>query len=116
MFELLSDGTVESLCLKFKSKGVPYGFGGVARVGTGILPAECVLGEHYRLGSDRVILSRAFCDVAKETDFEVVKEKTGLSQIDSIPFFDGVHLRHGESERIFSPARMSKGTLLILSV
>ena len=39
--------------------------------------------EHYRLGSERVILSRAFCDVAKETDFEVVKEKfnTGVRDI-----------------------------------
>ena len=75
MFELVADGTVEKLCKKIAKKNISYGFGGVARVGTGTLPAECILGEHYRLGSERVILSRAFCDVAKETDFEVVKEK-----------------------------------------
>lgn len=75
MFELLADGTVEKLCNKIAKKNISYGFGGVARVGTGTLPAECILGEHYRLGSQRVILSRAFCDVSKETDFNVIKEK-----------------------------------------
>ena len=83
MFELVADGTVQKLCEKISKKNISYGFGGVARVGTGTLPAECILGEHYRLGSERVILSRAFCDVAKETDFEVVKEKfnTGVRDI-----------------------------------
>lgn len=83
MFELVADGTVEKLCKKIQKKNISYGFGGVARVGTGTLPAECILGEHYRLGSERVILSRAFCDVAKETDFDVVKEKfnTGVRDI-----------------------------------
>ena len=83
MFELVADGTVEKLCNKIKKKNISYGFGGVARVGTGTLPAECILGEHYRLGSERVILSRAFCDVTKETDFEVIKEKfnTGVRDI-----------------------------------
>lgn len=65
MFELLSDGTVEMLCNKFKAKGLPYGFGGVARLGNGLLPAEKVIMEHYRLGSTRAILSRAFCDIDK---------------------------------------------------
>ena len=83
MFELVADGTVQKLCEKIAKKNISYGFGGVARVGTGTLPAECILGEHYRLGSERVILSRAFCDVAKENDFEVVKEKfnTGVRDI-----------------------------------
>lgn len=75
MFELLADGTVEKLANKIKAKGISFGFGGVARVGTGTLPAECIFGEHYRLGSDRVILSRAFCDVSKEECIEAVGEK-----------------------------------------
>ncbi|MBP5303657.1 MAG: aldolase [Clostridia bacterium] len=62
LFEMLTDGTVEFLCKKFKSVGIPYGFGGIARLGEGLLPAEKVLMEHYRLGSTRVILSRSFCD------------------------------------------------------
>lgn len=65
MFELLVDGTVERLCNKFKKKGIPYGFGGIAALGKGMLPAERIITEHYRLGSSRVILSRSFCDVNK---------------------------------------------------
>jgi 2-keto-3-deoxy-L-rhamnonate aldolase RhmA len=83
MFQLVADGTVEKICEKIKKTNISYGFGGVARVGTGTLPAECVLGEHYRLGSDRVILSRAFCDVTKESTFEDIKEKfqTGVRDL-----------------------------------
>lgn len=75
MFELLSDGTVERLCLKFKQAGITYGFGGVASIGTGMLPAEAILKEHYRLGSSMVILSRSFCNVNKSTDTEYIKER-----------------------------------------
>ena len=65
MFELLADGTVENLCFKFKKKGIPYGFGGIAALGKGMLPAEKIITEHYRLGSTCVILSRSFCNVDK---------------------------------------------------
>lgn len=61
MFELLADGTVEKLCTKFRLKGLPYGFGGIASIGKGMLPAERVISEHYRLGSTCAILSRSFC-------------------------------------------------------
>lgn len=65
MFELLADGTVEHLCFKFRKKGIPFGFGGIASIGKGLLPSEYIIREHYRLGSGCVILSRSFCDVAK---------------------------------------------------
>ena len=62
MFELLANGIVEMLCNKFKAAGIPYGFGGIAKLGDGLLPAEKIIMEHYRLGSSRAILSRTFCD------------------------------------------------------
>lgn len=62
MFQLLADGTVEKLCKTIQSNGIKYGFGGIARVGHGMLPAEYVIAEHYRLGSTAAILSRGFCD------------------------------------------------------
>lgn len=62
MFELICDDTVASLCKKIKAKGIKYGFGGIARVGYGMLPAEHIIAEHYRLGSTAAILSRGFCD------------------------------------------------------
>lgn len=60
MFELLADGTVERLGQAIKAAGLPFGFGGIARIGEGLLPAELILGEHQRLGSQSVILSRTF--------------------------------------------------------
>lgn len=62
MFELLPNGLVESMCKKFKEYNIPYGFGGIAKIGEGLLPAERIIAEHYRLGSTRAILSRSFCD------------------------------------------------------
>lgn len=64
MFELLSDGTVEYLCQKFKKHNIPYGFGGIASLGKGLLPSECIIKEHYRLGSTCSILSRSFCNIS----------------------------------------------------
>lgn len=83
MFELLTDGTVEKLCEKFKNAGIKYGFGGVARVGEGTLPAENIIIEHYRLGSSIAILSRSFCNTEKITDINQIKEifKTGVEDI-----------------------------------
>lgn len=72
MFELLADGTVEQLCFKFKQKGMPFGFGGIAALGKGTLPAEYIIREHYRLGSTCVILSRSFCDGSKISDINVI--------------------------------------------
>jgi 2-keto-3-deoxy-L-rhamnonate aldolase RhmA len=60
MFELLSGGIVDFLAEKIKAAGVRFGFGGVARVGEGAVPAELIIGEHVRLGSEMVILSRSF--------------------------------------------------------
>lgn len=60
MFELLSDGLVEYIANKCNKAGVPFGFGGIARIGEGMLPSDNILGEHVRLGSTSVILSRTF--------------------------------------------------------
>ena len=53
LFEPLANGLIETLCDKFKKAGVPYGFGGIAILGDGMLPAERIIMEHYRLGSTR---------------------------------------------------------------
>lgn len=83
MFQLLADGTVERLCLKFHEAGIPYGFGGIAALGKGLLPAERIIREHYRLGSTRVILSRSFCNTEKITDPDEIRHvfETGMREI-----------------------------------
>lgn len=60
MFKVLADGYIDQaseICQKNKIK---YGFGGIAQLGEGLLPAEKILAEHIRLNSQMVILSRSF--------------------------------------------------------
>lgn len=73
MFQLLTDGTVERLCAKFRDKGIVYGFGGIAALGKGAVPAEMVIKEHYRLGSSCAILSRSFCNVEKVGNIDEIE-------------------------------------------
>lgn len=87
MFELLSDGTVDALCEKIKKHGIPYGFGGIARLGYGMLPAEHVITEHYRLGSKMAILSRSFCNIDKVSGLEEI-EKTFKYEMEKIREFE----------------------------
>ena len=83
MFQLLADGTVDRLTDKFRNKGIPFGFGGIASLNGGLLPGSYVLKEHYRLGSSRVILSRSFCNVAKMDSLEEIRSvfEAGIQDI-----------------------------------
>lgn len=60
MFEFLSNGLLEYIADKCNKAGMPFGFGGIARIGEGDLSSDNILGEHVRLGSTSVILSRTF--------------------------------------------------------
>jgi 2-keto-3-deoxy-L-rhamnonate aldolase RhmA len=68
MFELLSGGIVEYLATKIKNNGIRFGFGGISRLGGGVLDSRLVLSEHVRLGSQVVILSRDFHARANSLD------------------------------------------------
>lgn len=87
MFEPLANGMVERMTGMIKEKGIPYGFGGIARLGDGLLPAEKVITEHYRLGSTRAILSRSFCDAAKIGSIEEI-EKVFAENMKSLRDFE----------------------------
>ena len=99
MFQLLSNGTVERLSETIRKANIDYGFGGIARLEEGLLPAKNILGEHYRLGSKMAILSRSFYDVWHENNYVEIErifiegmkeirayEKKLLSETDE--FFD----------------------------
>ena len=73
MFQILTNGTAEYLIDKFKEKNIPYGFGGIARLGQGAIPAEYVISEHYRLCSSFAILGRSFCNVDKMNSVEEIE-------------------------------------------
>lgn len=83
MFELLTDGTVEMIANKVHRKEIPFGFGGIARIGKGIVPAEKIISEHYRLGSTCAILSRAFCNTDIMTNLEEIRDifNLGIAEI-----------------------------------
>ena len=74
MFELLADGTVDKISNDIKNSQKPFGFGGIARIGYGILPAEYIIKEHYRIGSTRAILSRSFCNADKVKNAYEIKD------------------------------------------
>lgn len=67
MFELLSGGIVDYLASVLRERNIRFGFGGIARLGRGTLPAELILSEHSRVGSSQVILSRDFNAIFEET-------------------------------------------------
>ena len=82
MFEPLADGLVDHLAEVLTERRIPFGIGGVARAGEGLLPAELLLGEHARLGSTAAILSRTFhrragsvAEIQGQMDFALEVEK-----------------------------------------
>ncbi|WBY00896.1 aldolase/citrate lyase family protein [Ramlibacter tataouinensis] len=60
MFEPLALGLVDRVAAAARVQGLRFGFGGIARLGEGLLPGRDVLAEHLRLGSQAMILSRTF--------------------------------------------------------
>lgn len=83
MFQLLTNGTVDSLANKIKARGIPFGFGGIANLHGGTLPGSYVLKEHYRLGSSMVILGRSFCNTNVIIDLDEIRNtfNSGVSEI-----------------------------------
>lgn len=68
LFESFAGGLIEFLCQTARKHKVSYGIGGVGRIGKEMLPADLIIKEHVRLGSERVILSRVFHGEAKSLD------------------------------------------------
>ena len=77
MFEPLADGSVERVAAAARRHGLRFGFGGIARVDEGLLPGRDVLGEHLRLGSGAVILSRTF---HRESGMDFEREVAALRE------------------------------------
>lgn len=61
-FEMLGSDLMASIAHALRARGVPFGFGGVARAGDENLPipADYVFAQHARLGSRAAWLSRSF--------------------------------------------------------
>ena len=74
MFQLLADGSVDKWTDIISKKGIKFGFGGLASLDGGAIPGRMILKEHYRVGSQMVIMSRAFCNTDKMTDMNEVRK------------------------------------------
>lgn len=72
MFELLVNGVVECISAKMKDRNFFFGIGGIARLGSGDVPAELILPEYIRLGSQMGILSRAFYSSPDQEDMSEI--------------------------------------------
>lgn len=101
MFELLVDGTLERICRKMEVSGMFYGFGGIASLGRGLVPAEMIIKEHYRLGSHMAILSRSFCNVDKFDDPDAIEEIffRGVQEIRMLEKECGMHVKYFNDNR-----------------
>lgn len=73
MFEPLANGMLDEICAKLQRRKIPFGFGGIAKLGEGLLPAEYVIAEHYRLHSSAAILSRSFYDTVDAEDYPAIE-------------------------------------------
>jgi 2-keto-3-deoxy-L-rhamnonate aldolase RhmA len=83
MFELFGSGLLDHAANLIHAAGLSFGIGGVACIGTGMLPAELILGAHMHLGSERVILSRTFAqllDEGRSLEDEISKLRAYISQ------------------------------------
>lgn len=84
LFSMFPAGIVDYIVDKLKEyKIADYGIGGIARIGSGLILAEDVIAEHYRLDSGGAILSRAFCDTEKICDIAEI-ERIFSSGVDRI--------------------------------
>lgn len=87
LFEPMAGRLLDPAAEQLNAAGIRWGVGGIARIGQGELPAETVLGEHVRLGSEWIILSRAFhqevnssTELLKTLDFPAEIEKLRESE------------------------------------
>ena len=114
MFELLADGTVERICRKIQKVGIPYGFGGIAKIGEGMLPAERVVLEHYRLGSTRAILSRSFCNTDAVSDIKEV-DKVFAKNMKALRDFEKYASQVGVDEYIQNMQQVKQDVEMIVN-
>ena len=116
MFELYTDGTVDEIVSKLKSKNIKFGIGGVGKVNCdNLLSAENILCEHYRLGSSMVILARAFCGWTRDSvaEFENIMTK-GIAEnreyenyIEDQPI-DYFNEKHKQTEKIIETIKANR--------
>ncbi len=106
LFEVMSGRLLDGPAALCREAGFAFGVGGVSRVGLGDLPAEWILGEHVRIGSEWVILSRDFHGCAA-TITELRKKLDLAKELDSIKRVVEDWRMQSESARLANHARLA---------
>lgn len=83
MFEILASGFIDHMANIITKANLPFGFGGIATMDYGMLSGKQVLGEHVRLGSSSVILSRSFHGNAKTLE-EITTKINLIEEVQNI--------------------------------
>ena len=83
MFEPLANGKIDNAAKILNKANINWGFGGIAKIGHGDLPAEYLMGEHVRLNSKKVILSRSFHENSNKIDY-LIKKLNFKNEIDKL--------------------------------
>lgn len=68
LFQVVGQGYIDEIAAKVHAEHVRFGFGGVGRMDGQPLPGSMVIGEHQRVKSQMVILSRAFHGNSRNAD------------------------------------------------
>jgi 2-keto-3-deoxy-L-rhamnonate aldolase RhmA len=123
MFQPLANELLDEVCAQIRESGIPFGIGGVARIGEGALPADILLAEHVRLGSSWAILSRTFHrqalsvkEINAEMDFGSEIKKLRERYLECLTFDDfnlrQAHLQVQKNvEKIVSMIRSRNSTI-----
>ena len=118
MFELLSGGIVEYLSAKIRRRHIRFGFGGIARFGTGVVDPRLVLAEHVRLKSEMAFLSRTFhggatslLDLIEFIDFEdeISKVRNHCDHLRTLTWQGLDRRRHELSHQVWNSVRQRRG-------
>jgi hypothetical protein len=66
LFDLISDGTIDELCIILRRSGIPFGFGGIGCLSRNDLPVPpaLLLAEQVYQGATRGWLGRTFRETA----------------------------------------------------
>ncbi len=82
LYEPVIGGLVEYMGRKIKATGIKFGFGGVSRIEL----SRNLLSEHYRMGSEMVILNRHFRNY-KDKYEEIVLESNLKEEVEKVDCF-----------------------------
>ncbi|MFA7584636.1 MAG: aldolase/citrate lyase family protein [Novosphingobium sp.] len=112
LFEVLAGRLLDIPSRFCREAGVLFGIGGVGRVGQGTLPAEWIIGEHVRLGSESVILSRSFHNGAQSLA-ELTRQIDLPAEVASLRQCHNAFLRASAAELLDNQMRLAKKAIEI---